>query len=155
MKLNATENLPLDVDDIFARGLEIATAGTGTMSSLKHAELLLAGSWCFLMGSLLSLVRGRIHMLQFIGVGMTLASILENRMTPSLDYLVGLFVVFSLSRPRRGTDEEDKEEDKEEAPTKETADRKAEAITKGKEQDKGSAKGKNKGKKKDKSHKAE
>jgi len=107
------------------------------------------------MGSLLSLVRGRIHMLQFIGVGMTLASILENRMTPSLDYLVGLFVVFSLSRPRRGTDEEDKEEDKEEAPTKETADRKAEAITKGKEQDKGSAKGKNKGKKKDKSHKAE
>ena len=42
----------LDTNDIYSRGLDLSTSKTSSYKALKSPELLLAGSWCLLFGSI-------------------------------------------------------------------------------------------------------
>ena len=93
----------LNVTDVWERGLQIATKDTDGLKQLQQPEMLLAGSWCLMFGSMLSLVLRRTHILQLFGVSLVGATIFANTLFPTVQFAVVALItgVDMVARGRR------------------------------------------------------
>ena len=91
-----------DVHDVWRQGFELATKKTGWWTSLKVQEVMLAGSWCCIFGSLVSLLSGRTHFLALLGVGLCGYAIVMNELTPTLQFGIAAAAVLSGVAQRPG-----------------------------------------------------
>jgi len=108
--LNTSPGAPeIDVMDVWDHGIELATQRTAAYNSAKHYEILRAGSVCCIVGSLLSLVLFRVHLLLLFGLAMLGAFFGLNGLTPTIQYALCLSLPI-LELTRSNSDAAAKEE---------------------------------------------
>eukprot|EP00962_Isochrysis_galbana_P036849 scaffold12812_cov138-Isochrysis_galbana.AAC.1 len=84
---NTTSGAPkIDVADLWERGIDLATQRTASYKAAQHHELLLTGSFCCIIGALLSLALFRVHVLLLFGVAMLGSFFGLNGLTPTVQY---------------------------------------------------------------------
>jgi len=102
--LNTSPGAPeIDVKDVWEHGIKLATQRTASYSSSKHYEILRAGSVCCIVGSLLSLVLFRVHVLLLFGLAMLGSFFGLNGLTPTIQYALCLSLPI-LERTRSNSD---------------------------------------------------
>lgn len=85
----------LNTTAVWEEGYELATKKMGWWKGIKVQEVLLAGSWCCIAGSLVSMLSGRMHFLALLGVGLLGYVMIANGLRPTLQY--GLCIAMVLN----------------------------------------------------------
>ena len=89
------------------RGKQLATKKTGWFKGTTSPEIWLAGSWCTIFGSTVSLLSGRMHFLAVLGIGLLAYAMVANSLAPTLQF--GLCAAAAVSgiaqRPRQIADD--------------------------------------------------
>ena len=83
----------LNTTGVWEEAFELATKQTGWWKSIKSPEILLAGSWSLLFGAVVTIISGRMHFLNAMGVGMLGYAMHLNALTPTVQFLLCVAIV--------------------------------------------------------------
>mmetsp|Transcript_25961 Transcript_25961/g.42868 ORF Transcript_25961/g.42868 Transcript_25961/m.42868 type:complete len:218 (+) Transcript_25961:75-728(+) len=85
--LSPTIASPFSASTVWDHGLELAFARADDVKlSISQPEILVAASWCFFVGSLLTLLLRRVHVLLMFGIALLCATLFAEGLMPTIQF---------------------------------------------------------------------